>query len=1083
MSHSNMPLSSIIQEAIDHAALCGAFDPDRFLFDAEGVEASVLSALGRHCNEVLGSDRRVMWRMRDNERARRLLALAADPKVLRRRYRKRGPLKDDIFAQVLQMASDPREELTESAIERLIKKQLDDRNSSTLHERSTLREAISALTFAAPLIKGAKAETAREIERKLLTRIIRATVTLREQQILPNGLCGRVAERSAVLEFIASAKDAGTLSGFREPIVTYRKPLENSNYRSLLITGSPGMGKSAFLTDLAQRLKEATDKPVVLSFDFDQMTLAHGGRTAWIAEVSRQLAMLFPKCSQALSAMRAQKAQDWSDGDGLHDSTQAQDMLLATIAIMKDEPAFQNRPLALLFDTLEEITAQDNPNDFQNSLSETSFYYLDTWAEQLGQLNNSVGVAAIFSGRNAPPVKDDDVANLFHAHLVLPELELSPAAELLNRIEKRLSSHDCARIVEGIGGHPLLLILVAKQLRMLNDERLSEEVEAFTRLKLRGIGSEKALQTLYSRFLHRMRMPPLPAGLDEEDIRLLAHPGLLLREVTPDLLENVIAPCVGLDLSTPGHADAAFRALSEQIWLVDRTTSGQSVTHKRDVRRIMLPIMLNDANGSAAKILEKGIHYFEQRNRLSEAGYLRCLRGETDWLLDAPPGIADEIYGFVGADDISLFDVPVRAAVKHLAQSAGALSDEESQALPPELRDAEILQQASKMAAGTGQGQEQFETYSPSVTGPTRDLYDILTDERLATEIANDFVTGNWERAYDTGWNALLKNSGWFRLEQQISTNVQFHERWLWRLTLISMILGPRLDEDLMQIAEGNYHALLSDQVVPDSLIFDIDMLVRPLDGQGVHSRNAIEKFGIDRYDDYLVNLRMMRFMAQSPLFRTSVASRTEPIQIALGSRTHAFLSHLMADKGDFISVSEDAIRNEKGNRNSLVKALVEAVYTGGQNTDYKLEELFGWYNQATFGDGGQFVAIAPLASEEFFRAFVIGQTPEIHETVASAVAVTDNGQILQSLERVKSAGVFWPEKDQYTQFFSDTGRRSTQEKFEIAGELVSRLDLVGSLPNFVRTLQDEVSDERLEWVLRLYDAIAHAWVPLTPAS
>lgn len=1079
MTDQNRKLHAIIIEAIDHAALCGTFDPRRFLFDAKGVEASVLAKLGRSCNEMVAANGHVMWRMRDHERARRLLALASDPNTLRRRYRKRPPLKKDVFAQALRLITNPRARLSSEAVDRLISQRLSGAPSRKL---TILREVIAAFTFAAPLLEGEQVETAREIEHALLARIVRASIASRQHQILPNGLCGREAERAAVLDFIVAKADPEADFAFQQPIQTFRKPMEDSNYRSLLITGSPGMGKSAFLTDLVQRLKQVSQDPVVFSFDFDQMTLAHGGRTAWTAEVTRQLAICYPHRSGELSAMRGRISQMWSRSEGSHDTTQAEDLMQGALDIMRDEHGLQGRPIVVLLDTLEEITAQDNPDDFQNYLNETTFYYLDTWAEQLGRLNGGGGVAAIFSGRNAPPVHDDDVPKLFHAHLILRELESDPAAELLIRLEPRLTLQNHANVVAGIGGHPLLLILVAKQLRLLDSEDLAEEVAELKRVKLRGVGSDTALRTLYSRFLDRMRMPRLPQGLSEADIHKLAHPGLLLREVTAELLKDVVAPAVDVFLDGPGYAEASFRALSEQIWLVDRSQSGQSVTHNRDVRRIMLPIMLNDPKGAAERLLRKGIDYFEKRDQVAEAGYLRCLRGETDWLLTAPLGVADEIYGFVGAQDISLFDLPVAAAIKHLAHSAGVLSDEELAALPPAFQFQESLDQDSKTVIGTGQGRDHWAKSAPEVTQPARDLYDILTDEKLERQIANDFVTGEWTRAYETGWDALLNNTGWHRLEQPVSTQTPFHQSWLWRLTLISMHHGPRLEGDLYQISQGNYRAVLSDdvQIYPDSCLFDIDMLVRTHFKTNEPDAEFIEGLGLERYNNYLVNLRMMRFMAQSPLLRTSIKQRKSPVRIALGSRTHAFLSQLMSDKSDFISISNDAVRNKKAERNTLPKLLVETLREGGQHGDISIEEIFERFSQAAFGDAGQFVAVADVASSDQFKAFVIGQIPEVHEPVASAVAVAENHLVLQALLEVIASGAIWPKDDPYSQFFADKSRRSTQEKFEVAGDLVARLDLVGVLPDFVHALYDLTSDKRLFWVRTLFTEIENQWTPIS---
>ncbi|HLK02572.1 MAG TPA: hypothetical protein VKU39_22050, partial [Streptosporangiaceae bacterium] len=82
------------------------------------------------------------------------------------------------------------------------------------------------------------------------------------------------------------------------------------------------------------------------------------------------------------------------------------------------------------------------------------------------------------------------------------------------------------------------------------------------------------------------------AHIPDEQVRKLAHPGLALRRITPELVRNVLAgPCGLGELDWRQATDLTAR-LAGEVWLVRRTPDG--LYHRPEVRGPMLKLMAND---------------------------------------------------------------------------------------------------------------------------------------------------------------------------------------------------------------------------------------------------------------------------------------------------------------------------------------------------------------------------------------------------------------------------------------------------------------------------------------------------------
>ncbi len=471
----------------------------------------------------------------------------------------------------------------------------------------------------------------------------------------------------------------------------------------------------------------------------------------------------------------------------------------------------------MIADTIEEITAQDPIEQFEMAPQDTLFHQLVHWAEQLGAIGAAPGDSDPFSdfrllaaGRTAPPVPATVLGGWFDAQLELPELDDDAAADMLQALDGKLARDICDRIVRAIGGHPLHLILVQKHISELSPTERAELLDELDTKGLRGANSDFVIRTLYSRFLDRFRARNLPNTLTINDLKRLAHPGLLLRQVTARLLQEVVAPAAKVDLPDLDTAKQALKALREQVWMVTAGDEHESVRHRPDVRRVMLPLMLDTDSPIVAEVLDRAIAWHEKESGprwKEEAGYLRALRGDVDVFVDNP-SLAASVLSMTG-EDLILMPTQARAILKYHSSQRIPLSAEEMLALPGDLQiDAAFRQESEALKTYGGQTFVKPEMPQAMADAPRRarpgndldwiptvtDAYDLLNNQRLDNAVEVAFVEADFEEASRVGWTAISRIKNWPDLLHPLGLSAAFHESWLWRTALASVVAPPDPD-------------------------------------------------------------------------------------------------------------------------------------------------------------------------------------------------------------------------------------------------------------------------------------------------
>jgi hypothetical protein len=168
---------------------------------------------------------------------------------------------------------------------------------------------------------------------------------------------------------------------------------------------------------------------------------------------------------------------------------------------------------------------------------------------------------------------------------------------------------------------------------------------------------------LYRRLLGRIA---------DKDVRKLAHPGLVLRRVTPELIEEVLAEPCGIVIDESAGAEDLFNRLSQEVTLVTYEPDG-SLRHRPDVRRIMLDSLARDAPLKVRQIHERAAQFYHHQagpEARAEEIYHRLFLEEDPTELDPlwEPGVEQYLLGAVD-------EVPQRAR-SYLASHVGVTRDD-----------------------------------------------------------------------------------------------------------------------------------------------------------------------------------------------------------------------------------------------------------------------------------------------------------------------------------------------------------------------------------------------------------------------
>ncbi|MFE7130560.1 AAA family ATPase [Streptomyces sp. NPDC057638] len=451
----------------------------------------------------------------------------------------------------------------------------------------------------------------------------------------------------------------------------------------LVIHGPGGMGKSTllarFLLDSVRGQDDGTGPAFPFAYiDFERPTLSVHEPLTLIAEMARQLAVQYPShraeleslAQEAQRTVRSQRAGE-ERVTQLHQLATTRSMLGRTSShVFQSQAAEQESGLfrRLADVLLRAVTAagQDGAplvlavDSFEAAQYRGSPVLGRMWGMGAAFQTVYPRMRVIVSGRASV---DHPMRYIQPRQLELTELDESAAIGLL--ISSGVQDPEVARVLaERVGGHPLSLRLAARA-AVLAGERGGDAGEVLRELPerrdavFREVDQMLVQGLLYDRILHHIADP---------EVRRLARPGLVLRVITPGVVEHVLAEPCGVRVADATEARRLFTELS-RLDLVERV-GPDAVRHRGDVRAIMLRLPGGDRTDVMRAVERRAVAYYAARQGLparAEEIYHRLRLGENPRTVEARwvPGVE---HLLVGAER----DMPHRAAALLTAKLGGA---------------------------------------------------------------------------------------------------------------------------------------------------------------------------------------------------------------------------------------------------------------------------------------------------------------------------------------------------------------------------------------------------------------------------
>jgi hypothetical protein len=385
--------------------------------------------------------------------------------------------------------------------------------------------------------------------------------------------------------------------------------------RSLFVYGPGGVGKSTLLARFILDKVESNDLPVAY-IDIDRPTIRPDRPATLLLDAVAQLQSQLDVEPDAVEGLTKEISFSITRGDAerVWESSFGPDVLQQQF-IDVFGPPLDGAVVLVVVDTFEE--AQFLGSDVVWPLVE---FLLDL-ARSLPNLRLVVSgralpgeyVSEAFPGLVPMPgtqTEDDAVAlsriPMPYRPINLGVLDEQAARELLQRSAAQaglpaLGEDDLQDVIRVVSRNPMCLKLAV---RLLHDEGTdslrASRSEFLTRLK-----AEKIQALLYGRILRH---------LHGDDVRAVAHPGLIVRRITPEVIREVLAEPCGLNLASKRNEHTIFAALSNEAALVQVDVEDGSLRHRVDVRRAMLEDLTDHVPRDVIERIDRNaVEYYQDR--------------------------------------------------------------------------------------------------------------------------------------------------------------------------------------------------------------------------------------------------------------------------------------------------------------------------------------------------------------------------------------------------------------------------------------------------------------------------------------
>ncbi|MEM7641356.1 MAG: hypothetical protein AAF366_02385 [Pseudomonadota bacterium] len=1087
--------SPLLNHALRLASVTGAFEPDA-LADAAGLDTTqmlerraLMRALSRHVTEVIRP--RYGWHLAPDVRRTELERMISSDQIARSLAAAPDRWESDLMALHLRafLRGEPR------VLDVGDHPDTPDGIAAALTAFGAVLDAVQFARCVPRLDDAPLAAVEAEAKRLIVEAQRRRDLLV----VLPAKHFGYEDERQRLSRFLRGASYAADPG--KAPTAEQAR-LEAT--RPLFVSGIGGIGKSALLARLLRYWQRRRDGPLTIILDFDRRQLNAGSPFELMREFLRQIVAGLPdkgfppdiatEISAGLSALRRDLLATTF--------TTYQNELGHLTALLQDRfrqpwaDHLRSHAIAVIFDSFEALdrcggTNASNVLEFEALLREARI------------LPN---VRSVFSGR-AEPLSAELMTTWFGPPNRRTELRgLTPedGAALIEAVDRHLAkTKDRAPLLTdathrmdiagALRGHPLALLMAVKFVHSR-----PRELDALLRDLRKGGGrdfkAEFAQVFLYERILDRIA---------EDDVRQLAHPGLVLRTINADLIRMVAAgPCLGRD-DVPSEAEAQdlCRKLAAEYWLVEDDARGD-LRHRPDLRHLMLPgLFAEPRQGDSA---DK-----RQRKEALRAKALRVAEAARDYYRDGPPPemaaerdrwsrlprearqasrlyyeaiLSPETPPTFGIDTANMLERELGTDMEALPIAwrarVDALTDRQieeggRETLTDDLRE-KVSANRNLRQGKSGQAGKRIETASgkrPSPVDRARRLSPVSAAD-LEGEISWFFAQADFEAAAEQtiGYFAALRaNDRAFQGLLEMAGS-GFCQTAMWQLILAHRVVGTEIDRQ----------ELLGSAMVEDPIGSYVEAIRLAAQGSPVDLANL--SGGADVFDGPVTSLEGFRHrsaevweglrLSGSPKRRTrGLAGPANALALATSGRPEEMTERLLGQvpslerlltplwsrRGGPFSSREPRKRADHEEPAEATLADFARLYLGAGGVIFDLNP-----------DG---LTQSPMST--YIARVFRGISPDLYDPLVTLLDGTPPEAIVTALEELEAESCFWPRELRSggeTSTVADKHGRATPLRSHMIQTVVEAADRTGLMRLFIRRVSQQ--DPGLEPMLLLYDTI-----------
>jgi len=447
--------------------------------------------------------------------------------------------------------------------------------------------------------------------RDLERRIEREALLKPFKDLAGESFAGRQSELSDLRTYVGFL-DAAT--GFESLARGFRQLV--TGYKPMVIHAPGGMGKSTLVAKFILEHLEPTGMYPALPFaylDFDRPVILPDKLPTLLAEAARQLDV-------HLDVRGSEEAEPGRTVTRLFPADLGPDQAISVFADLVRRLGIGDAPILFVLDTFEEV----------------QYRGLDVVEGVLGffkKLQEAIpAVRVVVAGRAAVSSTRVQVDNR-----PLGPLKADDAAKYLN--DRGIDDPQMARrVADQVGGSPLSLRLA---LEVIDRDAQSLGASGITDLNTRNryfsilrLSDGQIQGQLYRRIL---------GHITNTDIRKLAHPGLVLRRVTAEIILEVLAKPCDVTVTDIEQARKLLGEMQREVSLVAINGDG-SLQHLPELRAIMLNLLKEDRPVQVSEIQERAVEYYKDKTKpaeIAERVYHMLMLGRDRTELDAAwqPGI------------------------------------------------------------------------------------------------------------------------------------------------------------------------------------------------------------------------------------------------------------------------------------------------------------------------------------------------------------------------------------------------------------------------------------------------------------